>query len=139
MAVTPTFPELVESSSNDRSVMKVVWVLTTANPVGLAVALPEWADKTFDIDGTSAGLSWGSTGVCALKGGNTGTSAAVLNPVIMSLATGGGVGNATTSAANKLMTVIENPLFVYPELTTPGTAATVRVTLICRRATPMRT
>lgn len=138
MAVTPTFPELVESSTNDRSIMKVVWTLTTANPIGLAVALPEWADKTFDIDGTSAGLAWGGA-VCGLKGGNTGTSAAVLNPIVMSLATGGGASNATTTAANKLMTVIENPLFVYPELTTVGAGATVRVTLICRRATPMRT
>lgn len=138
MAVTPTFPEVVECE-NDRSIKKVVWALTTANPVGLAVALPEWADKTFDIDGTSAGLSWGATGVCSLKGGNSGTSAAVLNPVILSLATGGGASNAVATTANKLMTVIENPLFVYPELTTPGTAATVTVTLICRRATPMRT
>lgn len=138
MAVTPTFPEVVESE-NDRSIKKVIWTLTTANPIGLAVALPEWADKTFDIDGTSSGLSWGGTAVCGLKGGNTGTSDAVLNPILMSLATGGGAGNATTSAANKLMTVIENPLFVYPELTTVGVGATVRVTLICRRATPMRT
>lgn len=138
MAVTPTFPEVVECE-NDRSVRKVVWVLTSAEPVGLAVALPEWADKTFDIDGTSAGLSWGATGVCSLKGGNSGTSDAVLNPVILSLATGGGASNAVATTANKLMTVIENPLFVYPQLTTVGTNALVTVTLICRRATPMRT
>jgi len=42
-------------------------------------------------------------------------------------------GTAATAAAAAVITTVENPLWVYPALTTPGTAATVTVRLLARR------
>jgi len=65
-----------------------------------------------------------STGVAITVGAATST-AVVLNKVAG--------GTAATAAAAAVITTVENPLWVYPELTTVGAAATVTVRLLARR------
>ena len=66
----------------------------------------------------------GKAGVAITVGAATST-AVVLNKVAG--------GTAATAAAAAVITTVENPLWVYPELTTVGVAATVTVRLLARR------
>ena len=113
----------------DNSVCRIKWVLLTADPIGTAIALPEFADKTWVI-GANAGDGFGGA-TCSLKGRNLTTEAAV---VLNKAATG---ATATAVAAGVIAT-IENPLYVYPELTSVGAGATVTVTLTARRPNILR-
>lgn len=133
--VDPTIVNNPPETEQDMSIRKVTWVLTTANPQGKAVSMSEWADKTFDIDGTSAGNAWGGA-TCAIQGGNTGAvGGAITNPQTLNNPAG---GTALSTSANKVAAVIENPLLIAPVLTTPGAGATVTVTAILRRNNIMR-
>jgi hypothetical protein len=121
--------------TDDGQMLKVKWTLTTANPLGTAVSLPEWADKTWDVDGVSAGNAFGGA-TCAIQGGNTGTAQAVLNGATLNKANSGAA--TVTAAAGSVFALVENPLFLFPNLTVVGAGATIVVTLVCRRATPLR-
>lgn len=132
--VTPTMTVQPPEVSGDGSILKVIWLLTTADSDGVAVSVPEYADKTWDIDGTSSGLAFGAATV-AIQGGNTGTQQAILNPQTLSRADG---STAMTFTANAVKAVIENPLFMKPTLTVVGVGATIRITLVARRANPLR-
>ena len=128
MAVTPTTNN--SAGQADGSIIVYTWVLTTANPAGIAIQLPEWADKT---------ISWFETGDAAgapaasisVEGSNNNVDFGAL-----ANAAGGGAGSlgALVVSVTKVASIIENPLFVRPNLTTPGTAASVTVRLTIRRA-----
>lgn len=129
-------------TEQDMSIRIVQWVLTTAAPQGTPVSMAEWADKTIEIDGTSndpthGQLSWGGTGVLAVQGSNNGVLGASLqNAQALSNAAGGTALSGIST--NKVAAIIENPLYIAPVLTTPGTNAKVQVTLILRRNNTMR-
>lgn len=111
-------------STGDGSLQLITWNLTTANPDGAPVSIPEWADRTWQATGTF------STAVLNLQGSNDGANWFNLS-------------NAAGGAAISLMapggaSTIELPLYVRPNLTTPGAAAAIIVTLLARRANPLR-
>lgn len=150
MAAAPFIINNPPQTEQDLAVRVITWILTTANPTGVPVSMAEWADKTVEIDGTSndadlnpAGnpngqLAWGSvTSVLAIQGSNTGVLGTSLqNPLALSNAAGGAALSGIS--ANKIAAIIENPMFIAPTLTTPGTGATVKVKLILRRNNTMR-
>ena len=127
MAVTPTFNNSIDQA--DGSLLVVTWVLTTANPTGLAIQLPEWADKTVSI--FESGDAIGSpAAVWTIQGANADVDA---NYGTLNNAAGGSPLTATATTTPKIAGIIENPVFVRPNLTTPGTGAiTIRFTI--RRA-----
>lgn len=120
--VTPT---ITYPGAGDGSVILYTWLLTTANPDGAPIQGPEWADRTWTAAGT-----WGGATLVA-QGGNDGATWMALSNA------SGGADVAAT--ANDVFSTVELPLFVRPNLTVVGAAAAVTVTLLARRATPMRT
>ena len=123
MPINPTYSNDV--GARDGSVVQFTWVLVTATPDGSPIKIPEWADNTFVATGT-----WGGA-TLTLEGSADGSTWVSLN------AAAG--GTAATATANKAITLIERPLYLRPNLTTPGAGATITVTALCRRATPLRT
>lgn len=127
MAVTPTLVSTV-AQGGDGSIIVWQWVLTTADPIGLAVYLPEWADRTWSIVTAAAGAA-----TIKLEGSNTDVTA---NFATMHDAAIPATSSWTTGP--QCVTTVENPLYVRPNLTTVGVGATWTVTLCARRANPMR-
>jgi hypothetical protein len=117
-------PTTTVDLTGDGSTAMFTWALTTADSDGRAVQWVDYSDRTFTATGTFGG------GTLTIEGSNDGT-----NWVTLSDAAGG--GNATATAATAL-TIVELTRFVRPNLT-GSTAATVSVTLIARKNTPMRT
>ena len=115
----------VNTGDQDGSSKLFTWALTTADPTGDQVEWVQWADRAFQANGT-----WGGA-TLTLQGSNDGT-----NWETLSNAAG---GTAATQTANGGKAVIEVYRYARPSLTTPGTGATVAVTLHVRRAQPMRT
>lgn len=123
MPITPTIVQNI--GEYDRSLYQATWVLVTATPDGIPVEIPEWADRTFQAIGFAA-----SGAVCQFEGSNDNVNWFALHNA---------AGALTASLnANGLMTVIELPRWMRPNLSTPGTAASVTVILLARRANPMR-
>lgn len=112
-------------SRGDGSMEMYRWTITTANFDGAPVSQPEWADRTWQANGT-----WGGA-TLIFQGSNDN-----VNWFTLTNAAG---GLATSLTANGGMSTIELPLFVRPFLSVVGAGATVTVTLLMRRATPMRT
>jgi len=117
--------------ARDGSVQSIVWgPLTTTNLDGAWVDCADFADKTFQADGT-----FGAAGSIAIQGSNdeampttnlwpvtkAGTSTAMAFTVL-----GGGTAN-------------ENPRWVRPILSGGDGTTAVNVKLVARRATPLRT
>lgn len=119
--VTPTLSKV---GDQDDSAVLLAWSLTTANTDGAPLEWTQWADRCFQAVGT-----WGGA-TLTIEGSNDGTNWAPL-----SNAAG---GTAATFTANGAKTIIELPRYVRPNLTTPGSGATVAVTLLARRAQPLR-
>lgn len=119
----------VLESEDTKEFVKVVWNLTTADPTGALVSIPEFIDKVWTIGNASGNAFGGAT--CSLEGINaTGDTR-----MLLSKADGG--GDATAVAA-VVITTIENTLFVAPTLTAVGAGAIIRVTLLARRANLLR-
>jgi hypothetical protein len=116
---------ITQPGSGDGSLLLHVWALTTASPDGAPISAPEWADRTWQATSAAYG---GAT--LNLQGSNDG-----VNWFSLSNAAGGTV--VALSAPGGAAT-IELPLWVRPNLTTPGTAAVIAVTMLARRANPMR-
>lgn len=124
-----TVSRSVLESEDTKEFIKVVWNLTTADPTGDLVAIPEFIDKVWTVGNASGDALGGAT--CSLHGSNaTGDTR-----VLLSKADGG--GDATAVAAS-VITTIENTLFVAPTLTVVGAGAIIRVTLLARRANLLR-
>lgn len=121
MATAPiTFNRDIES---DGTVELLTWTLTTANSDGAAFLMPAHADICWQAQGT-----WGS-GTLTLQGSNDGT-----NWFTLSNAAG---GTAATFTADGGKQTIEVPRYKRPNLT-GSTGATITVTALVRRNTPMR-
>jgi len=123
--INPTITRVVGEEAGD--LFLATWVLTTADTTGLAIEMPAWPDRTISMKGTigAAVMSW--------EGSNTNVDA---DFATLSNAAGGTA--LTMAAVPQCKAVIENPRFQRPKLTTPGAGATLTVTVLCRRATPMR-
>lgn len=119
--VTPT---LTRVGDQDDAVMLFTWALTSTNTDGSLVEWTQWADRCFQAVGT-----WGGA-TLTIQGSNDGT-----NWFTLSNAAGAA---AATFTADGGKAIIELPRYVRPNLTTAGTGATVSVTLLARRAQPLR-
>lgn len=119
--VTPTVTKV---GDQDDSAVLFSWSLTSTNTDGAYVEWVQWADRCFQAAGT-----WG-TATLTLQGSNDGT-----NWFTLSNAAG---GTAATFTADGGKTVIELPRYARPNLTTPGSGAAITVTLLGRRAQPLR-
>lgn len=128
-AVTPTMNGYAGQA--DGSILEVVWVLTTANNIGLGVSMDEWVDRTWHlkIDG---GGSLGS-GTLAVETAPSDTDA---DYAACKNAAGGAA--IAINAAPGVATSIENAGFMRPKLNGSTGASGVRVTLRARRPNPMR-
>ena len=126
MAVTPVPTNGL--GSGDGSIIVYTWTLTTADPTGLGVEIPEWADRTVHFIGT-----WGGA-TAAFQGSNRDTDGEYFN-----LSNAAGAAAITKTADAAPVAVVELPRFVRPKLTTVGAGATIVCTLLLRRANPMRT
>lgn len=119
--VTPT---LTKVGDQDDSAILLTWALTTANTDGSLIEWTQWADRCFQAAGT-----WGGA-TLTIQGSNDGS-----NWFTLSNAAGAA---AATFTADGGKSIIELPRYVRPNLTTPGTGATVSVTLLARRSQPLR-
>lgn len=119
--VTPT---LTRVGDQDDAAILLSWALTTANTDGAPMEWTQWADRCFQAVGT-----WGGA-TLTIQGSNDGT-----NWFTLSNAAG---ATAATFTADGGKAIIELPRYVRPNLTTPGTGATVTVSLLARRAQPLR-
>lgn len=127
MAVNPSLVSTA-MQGGDGSVIVWQWTLTSANPIGEAVMLPEWADRTWSVSVTAAG-----TATLKFEGSNTNVTAdfATMHDAAIP-------ATSSWTTGPQCVTTVENPLYVRPNLTTPGTGATWVITLCARRANPMR-
>ena len=119
--VAPTTVDI----SGDGSVYKITWALTTADHTGAAINGTSWADRTVLFQS----VAWGGA-TAAVEGSND-------NSVFLPLADV--QGTAISKSANGIESVVELTQYLQPRLTTVGTAAAVTVSIVARRATPLRT
>jgi hypothetical protein len=114
-----------QAGAQDGSCILYTWALTTANADGASIQAPEWSDRTWQAQGT-----WGGA-TLTIQGSNDGTNWFTLYNAA--------TGVPITFTANGGATPIELPLYMRPNLTTAGSGATVTVTMLARRAQPLRT
>ena len=132
--VVPTVTNTLAQSQGDGSIILWTWILTTANPIGLPIGIPEWSDRTWSfLDGASdvAGAA-----TCNIIGANSIQNLSAVN-------NGNRLNNAAGGApiivtAIGTATVIENPLYMAPALSVPGTAAVWTINLLIRRPAAIR-
>lgn len=124
MTITPTFLNTLGRS--DGSAVLATWVLTSADPVGHSVELPEFSNFTWQYEAT-----WGGA-TLTLQGSNSGAGYFPLTKVNTA-------GTAATATADGGTATNEVCRFVRPNLTVVGAGATVTVSLVANRATPVRT
>lgn len=122
--VNPTFPT---TQSGDGSIKVLQWALTSTNADGAPMTVPEWADITWIATGTWGGATLKFQGSAD---GSTFVTTGLTNAA-------GGTEAAVSS--DKVVSTVENPLYIRPILTTVGAGATITVTAVCRRANPLRT
>jgi hypothetical protein len=115
--VVPTIKPNSELPAPKGAILQASWALTTANADGRGV--PVAGFKNFNWQGV-AGTAGGAT--LAFEGSNDGTNWYPLTKV-------GGSTAATMTASGGAETN-EHPLYVRPNLTTPGTGAVWTVTLV---------
>lgn len=120
----------LRAGTYDGSLYVATWTLTTADPTGTAVEIPEWIDRTWQV-GISTDTFGGAT--CTIQGCNTNTDADFVG---LSNAAG---ATAATFAALGVKTIIEGTRYMRPKLTAVGAGATINVILLARRANPLRT
>jgi hypothetical protein len=119
--VAPTTKDI----SGDGSVFLISWNLTTADTTGAPIIGISWADRTALFQS----LSWGGA-TAAIEGSNDGSVYVPLTDI---------QGVAISKSANDIESIVELTRYVQPRLTIPGTAAAVTVSIVARRATPLRT
>ena len=129
--VNPVYNNTLEEE--DRSVKNMVWSLTSANSDGYPAELPSFGIMTWQYYG-----AWG-TATLQLEGSNdaiakSNPAAATWFPLTRIYP-----GTAATATANGGVSTNENPRFVRPNLSIPGAGATLTVSLVAIRGTPVRT
>lgn len=122
-SITPSYNNAIDAQ--DRSVLNPTWILTTANADGLPMSAPSFLDMTWQATGTFGGAT------ASLEGSNDGANWFPLTKLFTTTA-------ATFTAAGGCATN-ENPLFVRPNLSAVGAGATITVSLVAIRPTPVRT
>ena len=108
---------------------RVAWNLTTASPTGNFIEMPGASDRCVHVYPTAAGTFGGAT--CILEGSNdprveTDPGNAVWTQLTDPSST------AISFTAAGIEAVNENPLYIRPRLSVPGTAAQVTVQLLNR-------
>lgn len=102
-----------------RDIVLVTWTGLLNGDTGSAVGLANFADKTMQVTGT-----FGSGGSVTMQGSNDGTNwFTLVDPQ----------GNALTktSAAGEL--ILENPVYIRPNVTAGDGTTSLAVTVACRR------
>lgn len=124
MTITPTFLNTLGRA--DGSAVLATWVLTTVDPIGHPVEFPEFSNFTWQYEAT-----WGGA-TLAMQGSNSGNAYFTLTKV-------NSAGAAATATADGGVATNEISRYMRPNLTAVGAGATVTVTLVANRATPVRT
>lgn len=114
---TPAFTHNQDLPGNSH---EFVWDLTTADHTGVACEIPGAPDKC----GQFVGSNWGGA-TAGWEGSNDGVVFAPITEVDLT-------ATASTSDATGLQTLLDNPRYIRPRLTTVGTAAVVKARLFCR-------
>ena len=120
-----TVTPVVTDIAGNGSVKLFTFDLTTANNDGAPIEWAQWADRSVSMTSPAA---WG-TATCVLEGSNDLTS-------WITLADNG--GNAISKTADGIEAVVELTRYVRPRLSVPGTAAAIRVCILCRVNQPLR-
>lgn len=113
----------------DLSIRQATWILTTADPTGIAVGWPEYGDRTWSVTASAVGAA-----TLEIQGSNNNVEAQF---VALSNAAGGTALSYT--AVPKCAATIEAPRYCRPKLTAVGAGATWTITLIARRGSSLRT
>ncbi len=109
---------VVTKMTSEPEVYRVTWTLTSADPTGDAVSLPQARDRCWQSTGT-----WGGATMAA-QGSNTNTDA------LFGAVTNANGGLAITETANSVCkNSLESCEFVRAKLTAVGAGATVVVVL----------
>ncbi len=119
--VAPTTTDI----AGDGSVYLISWNLTTADHTGAPIDGTSWADRSVMFQS----VAWGGA-TAAVEGSNDKSVYIALSDV---------QGTAISKTSNALESIVELTRYVQPRLTTVGTAAAVTVSIVARRATPLRT
>jgi len=110
---------------DDGSVIKATWnSLVTANNVGVAASFIQFADRCVEVRGTFNGA------IVTMQGSNGGTAYYTLtkpdgNQVVFNNAAG-------------IAQIVENPLYIRPNVTTVANNMALTVDLVMRRALTSR-
>ncbi len=123
-----TIPPTVNNdvAKDGGSVISFTWAITTADTDGAPADISNYPDRTWQVTG-----AFGGTGVLLPQGSNDGTNWATLSNQA--------TGTPVSVSAVGIVETLERTRYVRPLLSPAGTAAAVAVTLIARRATPLRT
>lgn len=119
--VNPTVTDL----TGNGSVKMLTYNLTTTDNDGAPFEWVQWADRSVTMTSPAA---WGSA-TCILEGSNDLTS-------WITLADNG--GNVISKTADGVESVVELTRYVRPRLSVPGTAAAIKVCIVCRLNQPLR-
>jgi hypothetical protein len=115
----------VTDISGDGSVFLYQWTITTADHTGAAMENVQWADRSAQFQGTFGGAT------IILEGSNDGT-----NYQLLKQAAGGSDISFTSAGIAQLLEVCR---YLRPRLSAVGSGASIVVSLVARRANPMRT
>lgn len=116
--VVPTTTDI----SGNGDVMLFTWTLTTADHTGLPIPFTKWGDRSMIATG-----DWGSGSTAlGIEGSNDDDKTTYVG-----LSDSGGTKIALLANGSKI--VLELSQWARPRLTVVGVAATVKVTLLCRR------
>lgn len=111
----------VNVGPRDGSMKQISWALTTADPSGDSFQFSDFADRTWQAKASA----WGGA-TLGFEGSYNGTDWFPLSNLAS--------GAAAALTGDGGLTTIEVPQFCRPRLTTPGTSASVAVSVIMRRA-----
>lgn len=118
--ITPTLTYV----SDDRSVARFTWGPMANGDVGSPVSFVEWADRSVQVTGT-----FGAGGNMRWQGSNDAVNFSVLTDP---------QGNALDLTAAKIKAVTELTTKAQPSITAGDGTTALTVTLIARRAQPLR-
>lgn len=116
-------PTITNSVNGDDSVITAQWVLSNGD-TGAPISKASYADRSVQVTGT-----FGAGGNMRWEGSNATIYATLTDPQ----------GNALDFTAAKIEAVTELCLISRPSVTAGDGTTALTVTLIARRATPMRT
>ena len=125
MATVP-YTHTDDVGTMDGSVSVYGWTpLTTTNADGAPVGAVTFADRCVQVSGT-----FGAAGSVSIQGSNDGSNWAVLNNA---------QGTAATFTAAGIKQIVELPRYVRPFVTAGDGTTSLTVTMVARRANPLRT